>query len=213
MCGEFFSWLYTAQIGEWFLGAGLRLMTEIYVIGKDDKFPTLVQDDSDGELIAENDFALRAGSIEMNGVEFGDDYLPVRLKIANEDRKKKGNSDVQTHFMSFIILSRKAVEALSDLLDGAGQMLPIDDRYPDLQGFHVTRIVRDAVDFDRSEYVVYPRGTLIRKTVLLKERVEGVPIFKIQEDPTRVFISDVFRRQVEEKKLKGFSFAIKVELT
>ncbi|MBT1538946.1 hypothetical protein B7R78_0018130 [Ralstonia solanacearum] len=188
-------------------------MTEIYVIGKDDKFPTLVQDESDGELTADNDFALRAGSIEMHGVKFGDDYLPIRLKIANEDRKKKGTSDVQTHFMSFIILYRQAVEALSDLLDGAGQMLPIDDRYPDLQGFHVTRIVRDAVDFDRSEYVVYPRGTLIRKTVLLKERVADVPIFKIQEDPTRVFISDVFRRRVEEKKLKGFSFAIKVELT
>lgn len=187
-------------------------MTDIYVIGKDDKFPTLVQDDSDRELTADNDFALRASSLEMHGVAFGQDYVPVKLKVANEDRKKKGASDVQTHFMSCIIFSRKALEDLGDLLDGAGQILPVDSRYPDLLGFHVTRILRDAVDFDRSEYTVYPRGTLIRKTVMLEERVAGVSIFKIQEDPTRVFVSGDFRRRVEEKGLKGFSFSRKIEL-
>jgi hypothetical protein len=80
-------------------------MTKIFILAKDDGFPSLVQDDSDHALPAENDFALRAASPEMHGVPFGTDYRPVKLAIADEDRWKKGISDIQVHFMSFLIFS------------------------------------------------------------------------------------------------------------
>src|ERR1700754_408067 len=141
-------------------------MTDIFTLAKDDKFPTLVQDDSDRALTAENDFALRAASPEMHGVPFGEDYKPVMLAVAHEDRRKKGVSDIQVHFMSFLIFSTAAFEAIGDLIEGAGQVLPVDDRYPDLVGFHVTRLVAGAVDYEKSEYVMYEKGPLVRRKVL-----------------------------------------------
>ncbi|MBR7977022.1 imm11 family protein [Burkholderia vietnamiensis] len=188
-------------------------MTEIYVLTKDDKFPTLVQDDSQEQLTAETDFALRAASLEMHGKEFASDYTPVKLKVAAEDARKKGVSDVQTHFMSFLIFTENAFESLSDLLQGAGQVLPVDDRFPNLRGFHVTRVISGAVDFERSQYVMYDKGPLIRKLVLRDKKVENIPIFKIHEDPTRVFVSGEFKKHVEQHKLRGFSFLRKIELS
>jgi hypothetical protein len=44
--------------------------------------------------------------------------------------------------MSFLIFSAAAFEAIGDVIAGAGQILPVDDRYPNLMGFHVTRLVR-----------------------------------------------------------------------
>lgn len=188
-------------------------MTEIYVLAKDEKFPTLVQDDSEQKLTAETDFALIAASPDMHGKDFGADYRPLKLRVAPEDVRKKGESDVQTHFMSFLIFTEKALGALAGLLEGGGQVLPVDSRFPNLKGFHVTRVLDDVVDFERSQYVMYEKGPLIRKLVLRKEKVENIPIFKIREDPTRVFVSDEFARRVERKGLKGFSFVRKVELS
>ncbi|WP_157659959.1 imm11 family protein [Burkholderia ubonensis] len=188
-------------------------MTEIYVLTKDDKFPTLVQDDSQGQITAETDFALCAASLDMHGKEFGSDYVPVKLKVADEDVRKKGVSDVQTHFMSFLIFSEKALKSLADLLQGAGQTLPVDSRFPDLRGFHVTRIINDAVDFEHSQYVMYDKGPLIRKLALHEARIANIPIFKIHEDPTRIFVSGDFKKRVEQSKLKGFSFLRKIEIT
>jgi uncharacterized protein DUF1629 len=188
-------------------------MTEIFILAKDDRFPRLVQDDSDRALTVENDFALRAGSPEMHGVPFGNDYRPVKLAIAHEDRRKKGISDIHVHFMSFLIFSAAALEAIGDVIEGAGQVLPVDDRYPKLMGFHVTRLVTGAVNFEKSDYVMYEKGPLIRRAVLFREKVAGVNIFKIQEDPTRVFVSSYFEERVKNAKLKGFSFARKIELS
>jgi len=188
-------------------------MTHIYVLSKNDKHPVLVQDDSSEAVEYENDFAIRAASPEMHGTHFPSTYSPLKLKIAAETARRKGISDLQTHFSPFIIFTQRAADALSDLLDDAGQLLPVVGPQQNLIGFHVTRILDSAVDFDKSAYVMYENGPLIRKTVLLGKAIEGVHIFKIRESTSRVFVSDVFRQRVEERKLNGFSFLQEVTIT
>jgi hypothetical protein len=188
-------------------------MTAIYLLSKDDKHPTLVQDEDGGPVTRENDFVVHASSQEMHGIKFPSTYAPVRLRVAAETAKRKGVSDVQTHFLPFIIFTERAMESLAEMLEGAGQPLNVDSRFPGLMGFHVTRVVEGALDFEKSDYAVYEKGPLVRKAVLFENKVRGIPIFKIRESSRRVFVSGAFKQRVEQRRLTGFSFLHEVQLT
>ncbi|WP_366919790.1 imm11 family protein [Burkholderia cenocepacia] len=73
-------------------------------------------------------------------------------------------------------------------------------------GFHVTRVIENAVDMDVSKFKVCPQATVFIKIFLLKSRVEWIDIFRLKESPATVFISENFRELVERNKLKGFDF-------
>ncbi|ARL38824.1 imm11 family protein [Burkholderia pseudomallei] len=177
-------------------------MGNIYGMRQDEAFQPLVQVDDDGEIAYDKSVAIRATALCGRG--FGQDYDPVKLTWGTSRRKK--TSDVHTMLSPFLVFSQRALDVLAPVLRGSGEILQVEAPTKDMFGFHVTRVVENAVDMDASKFKVYPQATVFNKIFLLKSRVEGVDIFRLKESPATVFVSERFRELVEQNKLKGFEF-------
>ena len=177
-------------------------MGNIYGMRQDEAFQPLVQVDDDGEIAYDKSVAIRATALCGRG--FGQDYDPVKLTWGTSRRKK--TSDVHTMLSPFLVFSERAFDALAPLLDGSGEILQVEAPIKGMLGFHVTRVIENAVDMDASKFKVYPQATVFNRIYLLGSRIAGVDIFRLKESPATVFVSERFREFVERNKLKGFDF-------
>ena len=106
------------------------------------------------------------------------------------------------------VFSSRAVTALSDLLQGNGELLPIvcDDEYYSI--FNVTRVV-DALDEENSELTLFSDGRImdIDRHAFFPEKLKGIHVFKIPQIVLMdVFVTDAFVDRVKAADLKGFEF-------
>ncbi|HDR9074518.1 imm11 family protein [Burkholderia vietnamiensis] len=177
-------------------------MGNIYGMRQDEAFQPLVQVDDDGEIAYDKSVAIRATALCGRG--FGEDYDPVQLTWGTSHRKK--TSDVHTMLSPFLVFSERAFDALAPLIHDNGEVLQVEAPIKGMLGFHVTRVIENAVDMEASKFKVYPQATVFNKICLLGSRVEGVDIFRLKESPATVFVSERFRELVEQNKLKGFDF-------
>ncbi|WP_321790362.1 imm11 family protein [Burkholderia pyrrocinia] len=177
-------------------------MSNVYGLRQDDAYQALVQVDDDSEIAYDASVAIRATA--LCGQAFGVEYSPARLSWGTPLRKK--DSDFQSMLSPFLIFSKKALDALAPFLQGSGELLPVEAPVDGMTGFHVTRVLEDAVDLEASKFKVYPQATVFNKIVLLESRVEGVDLFRLKEEPATVFVSERFKEAVESSKLKGFDF-------
>ncbi|RQQ79206.1 hypothetical protein DF134_34880 [Burkholderia stagnalis] len=184
-------------------------MSNIYGLRQDDAFQALVQVDDDGEIAYDASVAIRATALCGQG--FGPNFEPVKLSWGTPRRKK--TSDIQTMLSPFLVFSVKAFDALAFLLEGSGEVLPVDAPVQGMRGFHVTRVLENAVDMEESKYKVYPQATVFNKIVLVEERVRNVAIFRLKESPATVFVSEQFKDAVQDNKLKGFDFGEAISLS
>ena len=177
-------------------------MSDVYGLRQDEEFQPLVQVDDDGEIAYDKSVAIRATALCGQG--FGQDYDLVKLTWGALRRKK--TSDVHTMLSPFLVFSERALDVLEPVLRDSGEILKIDAPIKDMYGFHVTRVIENAVDMDASKFKVYPQAAVFNKIFLLKSRLEGIDIFRLKESPVTVFVSERFRELVEKNKLKGFDF-------
>ncbi|MCW3610288.1 hypothetical protein K6Y32_29655 [Burkholderia cenocepacia] len=185
----------------WNLDVG-RCVSNVYGLGQNEEFQPLVQVDVDGEIAYDKSVAVRATALCGRGL--GEDFDPVKLTWGTSHRKK--TSDVHTMLSPFLVFSERALDALATVLRDSGEMLQVEAPIKDMFGFHVTRVIENAVDMDASKFKVYPQATVFNKIFILKSRIEGVDIFRLKENPATVFVSENFRGLVERNKLKGFDF-------
>ncbi|MBN3724989.1 imm11 family protein [Burkholderia sp. Ac-20379] len=184
-------------------------MNRIYSLRQDDAFQALVQIDGNGDIPYDTSVAIRATA--RCGQTFGADYEPVRLSWGAPRRRKNG--DIHTLLSPFLVLSMRAFDALSLLLQGSGEVLPVDAPVAGMAGFHITRVLEDAVDMQKSAFKVYPQATVFNRIVLLERAVRDADIFRLRERPATVFVSDKFKDAVEANALKGFDFGEEVPLS
>lgn len=177
-------------------------MSDVYGLRQDEAFQPLVQVDDDCEIAYDKSVAIRATALCGRG--FGRDYDPVKLTWGTSRRKK--TSDVHTMLSPFLVFSERALDVLAPVLRDSGEILQVDAPIKDMSGFHVTRVIENAVDMDASKFKVYPQATVFNKIFLLKSQIEGVDIFRLKESPAAVFVSERFRDLVGQNKLKGFDF-------
>jgi hypothetical protein len=111
------------------------------------------------------------------------------------------------------VFSRRAAEALEDLLGDGGELLPLDARDGPYLVYNVTRVL-DALDEDRSEIRRFrssDRIMNIERYHLLPEQIGDAAIFKLSQIPRmHTFVTDRFVHQVHDAGLTGFSFDRKV---
>ncbi len=107
------------------------------------------------------------------------------------------------------VFSRRAVEALADLLQGNGEALPISLGEEEYYLYNVTRVV-DALDLARSEILLSDDGLrvlMVKKYAFSEKLLLGLTIFKLPEAHTgTVLVTDAFVDRVRSKNLKGFWF-------
>ena len=109
------------------------------------------------------------------------------------------------------VLSERAVNCLLPLIRENVEILSLG--FDEGEYFGVNTItVLEALDYGKSEYRTFRDGKrimVIEEYVFIAEKVKDVPIFKIvDEKERRGFVSDEFKRIVEENELKGFKFEL-----
>jgi hypothetical protein len=100
----------------------------------------------------------------------------------------------------------RAMDALRDLLEGHGEILPTTCEGEQLYFFNVTRVI-DALDEASSRvdrYLGRNEISTVDGYVFFAEKLTSVVIFKIPFFGARVFVTDPFVERVKSTELTGF---------
>ena len=135
-------------------------------------------------------------------------WMPIKMKRMEPE---KGLELGDALGFSFPIFSNRALECLLPLIGNNIEVLPLDFDEDEYWGINIITIL-DAIDYEKSEYKTFRDGKRIMcfiKYVFLPKVVENVPIFKIKDEKTYyAFVSDEFKKIVEDNNLLGFRFEL-----
>jgi hypothetical protein len=118
------------------------------------------------------------------------------------------------------IFNQKAADALADLLEGNGELLPLECDSSKYYAFNITREV-EALDEQHSEFKlcseVYPDEPppdpdflLVTRFTFHPDKVADLAIFKLPKRNRKnmPLVTDRFVQRVQETNLKGFAFKL-----
>jgi hypothetical protein len=143
----------------------------------------------------------------FDGNSMAQGWTPVPVGIADEN---DADARLGDHMLLGIIptFSPHAVEALRDLLEPNGELLPIHYRSKEYFAYNVTTMV-DALNEAASVVKYFSGGGVmwITEYVFHADVVQGKAIFKIPQLPmAHVFVTDAFVSRVRVAGLRGFTF-------
>ncbi len=111
--------------------------------------------------------------------------------------------------MTIPAFSRKAVDALKDMLEANGELLRLESKIGEYYAYNVTTVA-DVLDRDLSKIKWYSGGSVvaneIKKYVCNSERLKDLSIFRIIEKPSSTFVTQTFVDRVLQCNLQGFNF-------
>jgi hypothetical protein len=146
---------------------------------------------------------------KLNDKPAAQGWKPVRV-VRERGSLREGfrPSDSPWRISSVLIFRRSAVDALRDMLDAHGELLPLEDKDGvELWLFHPRTI--DAFDHEKSKGSRLPDGRIQNAIlhVFVPSKLEGVDIFK-HACPRRgdIYLSERFLQRWKEAKLKGLDF-------
>ncbi|MFP1724171.1 hypothetical protein ACLECX_15715 [Lonsdalea quercina] len=144
---------------------------------------------------------------------FDDDYREIKLELRKNDFGKKNYQfDFSSALNPFFIISESTLEKLKDILEPRGQILPVitESKKKKFFGYYPTNPLSGCFDKEKSVYRVAERGLIIEKPVLIASSIIDEYLFSIEEDISRVFVTDNFKQRVEEAGLSGFDFSVEI---
>jgi hypothetical protein len=138
---------------------------------------------------------------------FGFEYTVIKVVADKETAKKKHRADVcAVGFSPFLIFSARAGHELANHLVDAGERLAIDSPWPDYFGFHLILELKGAVDLSQSDYKMYGDQVVVRKAAIRFDAVGAHAIFRVEEQPSNVYVTEEFKLAFERGNLKGAKF-------
>lgn len=153
--------------------------------------------------------------MDWDGQSLGASWKPIEVEIF-EEYEEALPSDFP-EFGGDPTFSKRALGALSDLLDKNGELLPLKCKEGTYFVYNVTCVL-DALDrerstFEKSMFEEDQDVSLVEKYVFIPERLSGAVIFKLlwnyqgrRLTEPGVFVTDVFVERVKLAKLVGFEF-------
>jgi hypothetical protein len=135
-------------------------------------------------------------------------WKPLRVR-----GKVRATNDYPCLALMIPVFSRRAVDALQDLLVANGELLPLISEVGEYYAYNV-RTVADILDRERSDVEWLSddpgpwdvRALVIDRFEFKPTSVEKLAIFQLPELAGRVFVTDRFRDRVMQHKLDGFDF-------
>lgn len=155
-------------------------------------------DDRDYETFLALDGQLRAAT-----------WKPVKVRRVRADERQAFNpSDFPWLGSHALVMRKTAVEALRDLLDAHGEVLPLaTDDGVELFAFNA-RVI-DGLDEVRSSLMKFPgtnRIMQITKIAFVPTVIRGVDIFRLPHRASSTYVSDRFIQRVNAAGLRGLEF-------
>lgn len=141
----------------------------------------------------------------LDGTPHAQSWVPVNMLIVDPELPP---SDFPGFRSAAPIFSLRAVEALGDLLQPNGELLPLICPDGDYFVFNVTAMP-DILDEDRSEIRRFRSGRILDITgyQFRGSSVGSHVIFRLPQLPTgRVYVTDEFVQRVAASGLTGFEF-------
>ncbi|WP_424405479.1 hypothetical protein [Pasteurella sp. PK-2025] len=161
------------------------------------------------EIYPDNQESIIGRAMEQHWRPF-ENYKPIILRLYPSDNGKKNYKfDFSGSLIPFCVFSENAVATLQDILLPSGQLLDIttDSKRKKYFGYYpITKYPKGILDLEKSIYKEYPKGLLIRKPVLKRDKIPEDALFCIEEDFSRIYVTDTFKNLVEISGLVGFSF-------
>jgi len=139
----------------------------------------------------------------------GEKWKIIRAQLAREKSERaKPVADFIAIDLDLDAMSERAKACLEDLVSGQIEFLPVETPIGRYYCMHVRYV--DCLDIERAEVLRYKssgRVMEVTKYAFRWERLEGIHIFRLPELGTsRLFVSDEFKRKVEENGLTGLLF-------
>ena len=146
----------------------------------------------------------------LRGKPVSKKWKPIRVeRIRATPRQGCKPSDAPYMFCSGVLmLRRSAVDALRDILDAHGELLPLEDTEGvELYAYNPRALA--AIDYAQSNGVRGSDGQLlsVRRHVFFPSVVEGIDIFRqAHERVSIIYLSERFLQRWKKAKLKGLDF-------
>lgn len=110
------------------------------------------------------------------------------------------------------VFSKRALDILDPLIHESSEVLLLDSDEGEYYGINITAVL-DAVDYSKLEYKTFSDGNRImafkKYAFVISPELLKHNIFKITDESTRrAFVSDRFKKMVEENGLVGFKFRL-----
>jgi hypothetical protein len=106
--------------------------------------------------------------------------------------------------------SRRAVDALGDMLKEAGELLPLKTDVGEYYAFNCRAFApRECLDLERSEInwgLDYKYISSVRRYEFEESMIEGLPVFRLPLHESEVAVTEGFVERAIEAGLHGFSF-------
>jgi hypothetical protein len=163
-------------------------------------------------FLPEEEGIWKTGRLKLNCTRKLQEWVPPQIYVPNPTLKK-GNF---SHLCSgAFVTDSAATEELRDLLEMAGELLPLHYKNEDYALLNVTECM-DCLDHDRTEWELgKTTGAKIRiiRHVFRPNRLPESSIFKIPERLATIYVAegrfdpeDEFKSRVEKSQLQGLLF-------
>ena len=146
---------------------------------------------------------------QLDGSPRADQWKPVEVLRVRADGGRKFNpSDFPWLFSDVLVMRRRAVDALRDILDAHGEILPLatDD---DVELFAFNSLTVDALDEARSTVERFPDSNeimWIKKIAFIETAIHGLDIFRLPGRASATYVSERFVDRVNAAGLVGLDF-------
>ncbi|HYH95315.1 imm11 family protein [Hyalangium sp.] len=145
----------------------------------------------------------------FDGSSRAEQWRPVKVRRVRADEKQEFNpSDFPWLGADALVMRKRAVDALRDILDAHGEVLPLatDD---DIELFVFNARTVDALDEARSSVVKFPgtnRIMHIKQAAFIDSAVRGLDIFRLPHRASSTYVSERFVDRVNAAGLVGLEF-------
>lgn len=107
------------------------------------------------------------------------------------------------------VFSRRATEALRQLLEPNGELLPVKSKFGLYYAYQTTTLASGVLDFRKSKGIRLDGNSDyffdMSDYVFYKSKLRGLSIFRIIQHPSEILVTDIFRERIEANKLLGFN--------
>jgi hypothetical protein len=147
--------------------------------------------------------------LELDGTPRRTRWKPVMVRRVRADRRQAFNaSDFPWLGSHALVMRRAAVDALGDILDANGEVLPLSTE-DDVQLYVLNARVIDALDDARSSVMRFPgtdRIMRIKKAAFVASAIDGHDLFRLPHRASSTYVSPRFVDRVKEAGLRGLVF-------
>lgn len=147
--------------------------------------------------------------LALDGSPQAERWRPIKVqRVRADDRQDFKPSDFPWLGAHALVMRKRAVEALREVLEAHGEVLPlVTEDAVELSVFNA-RVV-DALDEERSNIMRFPgtnRIMRIVKVAFIESALRGVDVFRLPHRASSTYVSQRFVDRVNESGLLGLEF-------